>query len=137
MIRSENHLRCKVWYMTARKVKACYLGQIVGKSASPMALKAHNCLINLEPISPLIYWMSEWNYILAVMDYHSWWWEVIYMKATNAKNNNVIDVLQIIFQINGYLRYFRSVNERPLVSGEFHGLNAKYQVFVTPKGRHV
>ncbi|XP_062844794.1 uncharacterized protein K02A2.6-like [Trichomycterus rosablanca] len=124
IVRTKNRLRTKVWWpeidkMVGEQIKRCYPCQVIGKNAPPEELERTPL-----PDQPWTYLavdllsIFEGNYLLAVVDYYSRWPEVAYMKITNA--TNVINALEMMFQVHGYPRYLRSDNGQPFASREFH-----------------
>lgn len=53
-----------------------------------------------------------------MIGYYSRWPKVANIKVTNA--TNVINALEMIFQIHGYPKYLRNDNGQPFASQEFH-----------------
>ena len=104
--------------MAEELVKGCYPCQIVGKNAPPEELQSTPL-----PDTPWSYiavdllTITEGNYLLVIIDYHSRWPDAVHMKTTSAAN--VINALERIFTTHGYPEALRSDNGQPFASREF------------------
>ena len=125
MVRTKARLRGKVWWPQIDKqvesfIRSCHPCQLVCPRPKPEPIKSTK--MPDRPWSELAVDLLEvpgGNHLLVLIDYHSHWPEVAFMKKTDA--SKVIRVLEHMFQTHGLPDSLRSDNGPPFQSREFAG----------------
>ena len=105
IVRTKTRLRQRVWWPDMDKsagqfVKACHPCQLVGPRSKPEPVRS--TVLPEGPRTDLAIDLHEipgGNHLLVVIDYHSRWPEVAFMKKTDAKQ--VIKCVEAMFQTHG------------------------------------